>query len=394
VVHADGTLAAGYFTRISAVTFAGAYQTTLMIYRGTVVVYSSTFWTSEDYGNKPVSTWPENGWARASNIPATGTSRRVVSVSIAAGGDDTVELGVGISLADLLFARDGDDLVIRYKGSETDRLILRGQFSSDADRRVEWLQFADGQAVSLAAVLAASAAQPNLAGGAGADLLAGDGGANSLEGGGGNDVLSGAGGGDALFGGEGDDVLEGGDGADILDGGAHNLRTKDNATVWGDTVRYASAAEAVRIALAGAGTAAVAGAAAGDSISNVEHIVGSNAAGATAWGNAGDHLTGDGGDNRILGLGGDDYLAGGAGEDVLYGGAGSDVLEGGAGDDNLAGGEGDDDLRGGGGGDGAGRRGRQRHAVRRARSGPRPRGSSSMAATGRPALRFGLRFPR
>ena len=123
-----------------------------------------------------------------------------------------------------------------------------------------------------------------LIGTADADKLLGAGGADAIRGGAGSDYLSGGGGADALFGEAGDDTLEGGPGRDTLDGGANGVA--------GDTISYASSAEAVRVNL-GKMTAA-GGDAAGDVFENVENIIGS----------AGDDwLRGDANDNRLTGGG-------------------------------------------------------------------------------------------
>ncbi|MGO4126825.1 hypothetical protein AB4Z01_20655 [Inquilinus sp. YAF38] len=120
-----------------------------------------------------------------------------------------------------------------------------------------------------------------LVGSAFADTLTGDGGAN---------VLSGAG---------SDDVLAGGAGADALDGGSGV-----------DTADY-SASSAVAIALGfGIGHG---GDAEGDTLTNIETLVGS------AF------------DDQLIGSSLDDTLVGGAGNDTLFGRGGADHLDGGDG---------------------------------------------------------------
>mgnify|MGYP003638120837 CR=1 FL=1 len=130
----------------------------------------------------------------------------------------------------------------------------------------------------------------NVTGSAQADILTGGGGVNILSGGAGDDTLTG---------GADNDTLIGGAGADALDGGADI-----------DTANYAASAAGVTVDLAaGAG---LGGDAAGDTLANIENLVGSAFA---------DTLTGDGGANS---------LSGGAGNDILTGGAGADALDGGA----------------------------------------------------------------
>ena len=182
----------------------------------------------------------------------------------------------------------------------------------------------------------------NLVGTKNDDRLVGDDLANTLKGRAGADLLEGGAGDDTLEGEEGDDTLEGGLGADMIDGGTHT----DGI---GDTVSYASSTSAVDITLADtAGDAATISATAGDdafgdTVTNVENIIGSAQA---------DTLTGNSKDNRIQGGEGADTIRGGGGNDVISGGLGDDaLLDGGAGNDTLDGGAGDDTLEGGGGED-------------------------------------------
>jgi Ca2+-binding RTX toxin-like protein len=123
-----------------------------------------------------------------------------------------------------------------------------------------------------------------------------------------------------IVGNSADNVLAGLGGADALDGGAGN-----------DTATYAASAAAVSVSLALAtGTG---GDAQGDTLANIENLIGS------AYD---DTLEGDVRDNVLDGSGGNDTLRGGGGNDTLKGGAGNDTLDGEAGNDTLRGGAGDD----------------------------------------------------
>lgn len=144
----------------------------------------------------------------------------------------------------------------------------------------------------------------NLIGSAYADTLAGDGGANLIDGGAGNDVMAGGGGADTLIGGLGT-----------------------------DSVDYSASGAAVTIDLATG--SATGGDAAGDVLSQIESILGSNFA---------DLLTGDAGGNSLTGNAGADSLYGGGGADSLYGGNDNDLLQGGSGSDRLDGGAGVDTV--------------------------------------------------
>ncbi len=163
---------------------------------------------------------------------------------------------------------------------------------------------------------------------AGNDTVNGNAGADTLSGGDGDDILNGGEGNDILNGGAGDDTLDGGPGSDMLDGGAGS-----------DTASYQNSAVAVLVRLHDA-SAVRNGDAAGDTLTGIEHLVGSR---------HNDILAGDGGDNRLEGGDGNDDLYGGpaGGDDMMYGGNGDDRVFGGRGNDTLTGGAGSDILKGG-----------------------------------------------
>lgn len=206
----------------------------------------------------------------------------------------------------------------------------------------------------------------------GVDVICGLGGHDELSGLGGNDILRGGDGKDVIKGGNGDDVFDGGLGADWADYsgvsgstgvtvdlssgiatgqgtdtlvsvaaviGSVNADTitgsaEDNTIDGGpgddvlnggggnDTADYSDAAVGVTVNLAVAGPQATGQGM--DTLSNFEHLTGSD---------HGDVLTGDGGPNRLDGGEGNDTLVGAGGDDVLAGGAGDDVMDGGQGDD-------------------------------------------------------------
>jgi Ca2+-binding RTX toxin-like protein len=109
-----------------------------------------------------------------------------------------------------------------------------------------------------------------------------------------NDILSGR---------EGADILSGGIGADQLDGGSGS-----------DIASYYTGISGVAVNLT-TGTAS-GGDAAGDTLTSIEGLSGSN------LGN--DSLAGNAGANVLRGWGGDDALTGAGGKDTLIGGAGAD----------------------------------------------------------------------
>ncbi|WP_421877886.1 cadherin domain-containing protein [Pacificispira sp.] len=133
---------------------------------------------------------------------------------------------------------------------------------------------------------------------AGSTTITGADSADLIIGGSADELLSGGGGNDIIRGGDGDDTLIGGAGADTLDGGAGV-----------DTADYSSFATGVTVALDGSPSST------GDTIVNVENLIGSNQA---------DKLTGNDDANVLVGGQGNDTLIGGAGADTLIGLDGTD----------------------------------------------------------------------
>jgi Ca2+-binding RTX toxin-like protein len=117
-------------------------------------------------------------------------------------------------------------------------------------------------------------------------------------------VRNGGAGNDTLNGGAGNDTLVGGLGADILDGGTGTNLADYSASTAGVSVNLQN----------GKGTG---GAAQGDTLSNIQNLVGSAFA---------DNLVGSSSANALNGAGGNDTLNGGGGADVLTGGAGADTF--------------------------------------------------------------------
>ncbi|MBD3803670.1 MAG: Hint domain-containing protein [Thioclava sp.] len=235
-------------------------------------------------------------------------------------GNDTVTAGTGNDYVDggsgndSLLGEDGNDTLIGNTGNDT----LNGGAGND--------------------LLVGGAGFDSLLGGAGDDTLLGGTENDTLNGGLGNDSLDGGSGNDSLIGNGGNDTLHGGAGADTLSGGTGM-----------DYVSYSDSGSGVSINLSN-GTAS-GGDAAGDVLSGVDGIIGSE---------FNDTLIGfdgfssdpvDGYTNVIYGNGGDDYIDGLGADDSLYGGTGNDTVLGGAGNDYVAGDEGNDSLDGGAGND-------------------------------------------
>ena len=188
-------------------------------------------------------------------------------------GADTLQGGIGIDTASYVFASAGISVNLTTgKGT-------LGEANGDVLLNIE-----------------------NVTGSAFADNITGNNLANTLDGGAGADILSGGGGNDSLLGGDSNDNLTGGLGADNLNGG--------NGT---DTASYSSATSAVTVSLTtGTGTL---GEAAGDVLSNIENLTGSNSSDSLTGNSVSNVLIGNGGNDTLTGLGGKDTLTGGSGRD-------------------------------------------------------------------------------
>jgi Ca2+-binding RTX toxin-like protein len=254
-------------------------------------------------------------------------------------GTDTLELGEGITFADLSFAWSGsnNNHLLITSGAKT--LTIENQRNS-VGGTVEILQFHEGISANLGDLRIGGHG-----GDSGDNLVVGASGNDTLGGGAGDDVMFGGAGGDTLTGGNGDDVVEGGAGADNLSGNANSANDGTNPN-WGDTVSYQSSTGGVvevDFTETGAQGNATGGDEEGDVLSGFENYIGSESSTDNFWG--------DDNDNRAIGLGGNDTLRGAGGDDVLVGGEGNDSLWGGNDDDNLSGDEGNDFLDGGAGND-------------------------------------------
>ncbi|WP_272947474.1 calcium-binding protein, partial [Variovorax sp. JS1663] len=162
--------------------------------------------------------------------------------SSAIGDQDVLRFKAGVSLADVLFIRSGDDLVANLLNS-TDKVTVVGAYSTDPLHRVEFsggpsirladLSLATGQQqatsgndviklLAMGETVDALAGDDTVQGGIGNDTIDGNAGTDTLHGGAGNDTLRGGNGYDSLYGEAGDDRLEDADGAQRMDGGEGN----------------------------------------------------------------------------------------------------------------------------------------------------------------------------
>lgn len=260
-------------------------------------------------------------------------------------GDDLIEGGAGADTLD-----GGADIdTLSYAGSSAGIAVdIGANTASGGD--------AAGDVISNFENLTGSAQNDTLTGSSAANIILGGNGNDIIEGGAGNDTLDGGAGNDAVSyanssaavsvnlatnvvsggdaagdaisnfesvtgsayddtltgnsvanainGGVGNDLLVGGAGADTINGGADN-----------DTLSYAASSAAVNVSLL-SGTG-LGGDAAGDVISNIENVIGSD---------YNDYITGSAGDNILTGGLGNDTIESGLGADTIDGGAGNDFL--------------------------------------------------------------------
>ncbi len=133
------------------------------------------------------------------------------------GNVDTIRFGAGIYASDIVFSRNGEDLVLGICG--TNDQISVGGWGNGVECRIERVEFADGAVWDSAYMQSRipSLTSTSIVGTGGADVLTGLGWAGesvTLQGLGGNDRIDGSGSDDTLIGGSGNDRLYGGFGND------------------------------------------------------------------------------------------------------------------------------------------------------------------------------------
>ena len=264
------------------------------------------------------------------------------------GGDDSIEGGAGNDTQD---GGAGNDIASYAGATAAVRVSLASQGTAQATA---------GAGTDLLTGF------EGLRGSAFNDTLTGDAGDNTIEGGAGNDSMQGGGGTDTLSyehatagvsaslalttaqntvgagtdtvsafenlrGSAFNDLLTGDSGINTIEGGAGN--DSINGSAGSDTASYEHATAAVLVGLLGQAAPQDTRGAGTDTLTNMEHLLGSA---------FNDTLGGDAGANRLAGEAGNDVLFGDGGNDTLLGGAGNDILYGGAGNDSMSGGLGDD----------------------------------------------------
>ena len=262
----------------------------------------------------------------------------IENVSGSAYGDTLTGDG---STANQLFGLDGDDIITGNGGHDfllghggddsiyggTGRDVIRGGAGADhidGGSEDDWVQFHDSGAGVALDLTAGTGSGGDAAGDTYvsiehvrgtdyADTITGSSDRNMIYGQDGDDVIASGGGNDLIYGQDGDDTITGGSAGETFHGGA-GADTIDGAGGL-DWVRYTDAGSGVSVSLlTGTGTQ---GDAAGDQLSNVEHL----------WGSEYDDvLEGDDGVNMIRGGAGDDTITGHQGNDIMQGCDGADLF--------------------------------------------------------------------
>jgi serralysin len=252
-----------------------------------------------------------------------GDTRSLIENAIGGSGNDLIAGNQGFNR---LEGRAGTDTLQGLDGYDT----LEGGAGDDAldgGEGLDWASYAGSSAgvyvdLSLGKLLYGDAqgdtlvSIENLIGSNFDDNLVGGDIANTFHGGGGSDSLSGGGGDDLLGGQEGHDTLSGGIGADYMDGGAG-----------ADWSSYRDSTAGVTIDLSAWKIAGIGGTAQGDTMVDVENILGSDHNDVIGGGDQANWFSGYGGNDALTGLGGNDTLDGSVGEDTIDGGIGDDLIQ-------------------------------------------------------------------
>ncbi len=227
------------------------------------------------------------------------------------GGDDIINGGDGNDEihgnagADSIDGGNDSDLISYYGSAGAVGVNLTTGIHTGGD--------AEGDILSNFEIFSLSTLDDRFTGDAGNSIVFGLTGADSLHGADGNDDLYGDEGADSLMGGDGNDTLRGGAVADMLDGGGGS-----------DWLSYYTSLSAIHLDMVTPGNGS--GDAAGDVVSNFEHVQG------TAYN---DTIQGNAGNTNFYGDLGADSIHGGAGIDVFYADAGADTLDGGDDADSI-----------------------------------------------------------
>lgn len=204
---------------------------------------------------------------------------------------DIIEFGAGITPANVVIVRDGNDALVQY-GVSGDQIRIKNQFR-DYSTAIEQFKFSGiTNPATFETILSQGTRGTSLA-----DTLNGTVNADIQIGDEGNDVLNGADGNDTHYGGSGNDTLNGGAGSDTMFGGlGDDIYVVDNT---GDKV----------IETLNEGKDTV--------LSAITHTLGSNVENLTLSGGSAINGTGNSLANVITGNSANNILDGGAGVDTI-----------------------------------------------------------------------------
>jgi trimeric autotransporter adhesin len=276
------------------------------------------------------------------------------------GGNDTIQLGAGITPADLVItsASGGRDIVISVSGT-SDQITIVGGISWGSDYRVERVRFDDGSILTHAdlmmQVTAATSGNDSLFGDSSANVLFGAAGNDALQGRQGNDILEGGTGSDTLWGDGGDDtyVFSLGDGQDTIGewsgfssagwGGNDTIQFGPGITASNLTVSQINGGQDLRLSINGTtDQISIYRGITGGSDFRIEQVRFDDGSVLTHAQLMALSTTPTSGNDTFYGDEAANTLSGGAGNDALQGRQANDMLQGGTGNDTLWGDGGDD----------------------------------------------------
>ena len=248
-------------------------------------------------------------------------------INAAYADNDQIVFGAGLNSTDATLTRDGNDLIIGFKGM-TDTVTVVGDFTHiayfDGWQDVENVTFGDGVTWSLSEIEQKLISQSETSGD---DVINGFWSADTFDGGPGNDVITGNGGGDTyLFGhGDGQDIVH----ADIFsvyDDKPDTLQFK--ADVAPSDVIFTRSGDDLVVSLVGTSDSVTISGSYASDIDKVENFLFSDGTAYTiaqveamAVANAGTS-----GSDTIYGTNGPDAIDGKGGNDVVHAGGGGDTI--------------------------------------------------------------------
>jgi len=277
-----------------------------------------------------------------------GDGQDLVALDFGASGasPDILQLGAGITMADVVFGLSGSDLLLNLK-SGGDSVYVAGYMNAPESERLV-VRFAGGAALDGQAISQALQSNGMFVGGSPT-------GPHTLIGSQGDDVLIGTNGDDILYGGQGRDFMDGGQGSDVYlfgrgDGQDMIVNSDPGAPGMPDRLRFASGINMADVDVYndnGLLTLRIKGSDDMVSIGNYFNMAPQTRmliqfADGSFWDAQAIDRKLSGTLYLAYGTPGNDVLDGGAGDDVVAGMDGDDLLYGDTGNDRLFGGMGQD----------------------------------------------------